>query len=146
MPFLFTFILLAVIGFMAWRVAARRFGPQVHDAEGHRIPTRGAADGARVLATVVAPLLILIVLATSFRVVPVGHALVIFNTLTRSFRLARQGITFVPPFISATADYDLRRLEYTMSGVAGEGRRMQINDSLWSPTKEGLQVGIDLTV
>ena len=146
MPFLFTFVLFVVIGLMVWRVAARRFGPQVHDAEGHRIPTRGAADGARVLATIVAPLLILIVLATSFRVVPVGHALVIFNTLTRSFRLARQGITFVPPFISATADYDLRRLEYTMSGVAGEGRRMQIDDSLWSPTKEGLQVGIDLTV
>ena len=86
------------------------------------------------------------VAATSFRVVPVGHALVIFNTVTKSFQLATQGFAFVAPFITATADYDLRRLEYTMSGVSGEGRKSEIDDSLWSPTREGLQVGIDLTV
>jgi regulator of protease activity HflC (stomatin/prohibitin superfamily) len=91
-------------------------------------------------------IVVLLLLLTSFRVVPVGHALVIFNTVTKSFRLGRQGITFVAPFISATQDYDLRRLEYTMSGVSGEGRKSDIDDSLWSPTKEGLQVGIDLTV
>ena len=88
----------------------------------------------------------MLILATSFRVVPVGHALVIFNTVSKSFRLGRQGITFVPPFISVTQDYDLRRLEYTMSGVSGEGRKANIDDSLWSPTQEGLQVGIDLTL
>ena len=33
-----------------------------------------------------------------------------------------------------------------MSGVSGEGRKREIDDSLWSPTQEGLQVGIDLTV
>jgi regulator of protease activity HflC (stomatin/prohibitin superfamily) len=88
----------------------------------------------------------LILLGTTFRVVPVGHGLVVFNTLTRGFSLAREGITFVPPLVSNTALYDLRRLEYTMSGVAGEGRRANIDDSLWSPTQEGLQVGIDLTV
>src|SRR5207244_8781582 len=32
------------------------------------------------------------------------------------------------------------------AGNTGEGRKSQIDDSLWSPTKEGLQVGIDLTV
>ena len=45
-----------------------------------------------------------------------------------------------------TQDYDLRRLEYTMSGVSGEGRKANIDDSLWSPTQEWLQVGIDLTL
>src|SRR5439155_13648252 len=36
--------------------------------------------------------------------------------------------------------------EYTMSGTTGEGRKANVDDSIWSPTKEGLQVGIDLTV
>jgi prohibitin 2 len=146
MPALLVMVVLVVAGLFAWRQILRRRGPRVHDAEGHRISGDTTADVGRVLAIVVGPLVLLLVLATSFRVVPVGHALVIFNTLTRSFRLARQGITFVPPFISSTADYDLRRLEYTMSGVSGEGRKSEIDDSLWSPTREGLQVGIDLTV
>jgi regulator of protease activity HflC (stomatin/prohibitin superfamily) len=33
-----------------------------------------------------------------------------------------------------------------MSSTSGEGRRTGADDSLWSPTQEGLQVGIDLTV
>jgi regulator of protease activity HflC (stomatin/prohibitin superfamily) len=41
--------------------------------------------------------------------------------------------------------YDLRRMEYTMSASSGEGRRANVDDSMWSPTQEGLQVGIDLT-
>ena len=106
----------------------------------------GVPPLGRLVGGVLGPLIILIVLATSVRVVAVGHALVVFNTLTRRFHLARQGINFIAPFISATQDYDLRRLEYTMSGVSGEGRKSNIDDSLWSPTQEGLQVGIDLTV
>jgi regulator of protease activity HflC (stomatin/prohibitin superfamily) len=118
----------------------------VHDADGHRVAADVGRDVFRVLAVAALPLIILIGLASSIRVVPVGHSLVIFNTVTRSFRLARQGITFVTPLISSTADYDLRRQEYTMSSAAGEGRKSDIDDSLWSPTREGLQVGIDLTV
>ena len=139
-------VILVVAGLFIWRRVARRGGARVHDAEGRRLPGDTALDAARVLPIIIGPIIVLMVLATSLRVVPVGHALVIFNTLTRSFRLARQGITFVPPFISSTEDYDLRRLEYTMSGVSGEGRKAEVDDSLWSPTREGLQVGIDLTV
>ena len=91
-------------------------------------------------------MLLLILVPASIRVVPVGHALVVFNTITRSFRLARQGVTLIPPFITQTQIYDLRRLEYTMTGTHGEGRKAEWDDSLWSPTQEGLQVGIDLTV
>jgi regulator of protease activity HflC (stomatin/prohibitin superfamily) len=135
---------LVIAFFVAWRLAARRGAVRVHDAEGGRIiPT---ADAFRWIAVVGGVFFFFILLATSVRVVPVGHALVVFNTVTRNFHLARQGITFVAPFISSTQDYDLRRLEYTMSGVAGEGRKANIDDSLWSPTQEGLQVGIDLTI
>ena len=142
----FFFILLIVItGVVLSRVIASRRALHVHDSDGRRV-LPDSLDAARVLGLVVVPLVLLILAASSFRVVPVGHGLVIFNTITKGFRFARQGITFVPPLISQTRDYDLRRLEYTMSGVSGEGRKSQIDDSLWSPTQEGLQVGIDLTV
>jgi regulator of protease activity HflC (stomatin/prohibitin superfamily) len=55
-------------------------------------------------------------------------------------------VTLIPPFITQTQDYELRRLEYTMTGTRGEGRKADWDDSLWSPTQEGLQVGVDLTI
>lgn len=140
-------VLLLMAGIAVWRARARSGGAQVHDASGRPMVDLGSVGAlSRLLAGVVLPLVLVVLLATSIRVVPVGHALVVFNTVTRGFRLAEQGVTFVPPFISATALYDLRRQEYTMSASTGEGRKSDIDDSLWSPTQEGLQVGIDLTV
>jgi prohibitin 2 len=136
------FLVIAFI--VVWRLAARRAGVRVHDAEGRRILPE--TDTFRWVAAIAGGVFVFILLGTSVRVVPVGHALVVFNTVTRNFHLARQGITFVTPFVCTTQDYDLRRLEYTMSGVSGEGRKTDIDDSLWSPTQEGLQVGVDLTV
>ena len=89
--------------------------------------------------------MILLLIFFSIRIVPVGHAMVKFNVLTKRFSLSREGVTFVPPVIYKTYIYDLRRQEYTMSSRKGEGKKKNIDDSLWSPTKEGLQVGIDLT-
>ena len=109
-----------------------------------RLPGAGWSGGR--LWLIAALLFLLILIPASVRVVPVGHALVIFNTVTRGFRLASQGVTLIPPFITQTQLYDLRRLEYTMSKTAGEGRKANWDDSLWSPTQEGLQVGVDLTI
>jgi prohibitin 2 len=125
---------------------ARRGGVRVHDLSGRPVGLAPPPAFTRTLAAGLGGLFILVLLATTIRVVPVGHALVIFNTVTKGFRLAEQGITFVPPFVSQTAEYDLRRQEYTMSGSQGEGRKANMDDSLWSPTQEGLMVGIDLTV
>ena len=143
--FLF-FIVLIAVGYTVWRVVAPRSGARVHDIEGRRIGPSAVLELGRGLPLLAGGIVLILLLATSVRVVPVGHGLVIFNTVTKGFSLARQGIAFVPPLICATHDYDLRRLEYTMSGVSGEGRKREIDDSLWSPTQEGLQVGIDLTV
>ena len=139
-------LFLGIAGLVVGQILYRRRGVHVHDIDGRRVLPAAGADIARVLGLIVGPLVLLLLAGTSVRVVPVGHGLVIFNTVTKGFRLAGQGIAFIPPFISQTRDYDLRRLEYTMSGVTGEGRKAQIDDSLWSPTQEGLQVGIDLTV
>ncbi len=139
------FILFLVIAVPVVFVLARqiRRALVLRDAEGGRV--RSGMPG-RVGLTLAGLVLLLILLVTSIRVVPVGHALVIFNTITKGFRLSQQGVTFVWPIISQTEEYDLRRLEYTMSSTQGEGRKANMDDSLWSPTKEGLQVGIDLTV
>jgi len=139
------FVLFLVIAIPVIVILARqiRRALDVRDAEGRRLrtgmPARVAAMGALLL-------MLFLLMVTSVRVVPVGHALVIFNTITKSFRLSQQGVTFVFPVISQTEQYDLRRLEYTMSSTQGEGRKSNMDDSLWSPTQEGLQVGIDLTV
>ncbi|HET6373794.1 MAG TPA: prohibitin family protein [Candidatus Polarisedimenticolia bacterium] len=118
---------------------------QVLDEDGR--PLEWASPRTRRTLIVGIPALVVLVLLTaSVHVVPVGHALVVFNTVTRGFRSAPPGVTFVWPLISVTELYDLRRLEYTMSAATGEGRRANVDDSLWSPTQEGLQVGIDLTV
>ena len=138
------FIIFLAIAIPVLVVLARqiRRARDVRDAEGRRI--RSGLPG-RVGLIAVLLVVLLVTMVGSVRVVPVGHGLVIFNTITTSFRLARQGVTFVWPVISQTAQYDLRRLEYTMSSTEGEGRKAKLDDSLWSPTKEGLQVGIDLT-
>lgn len=139
------FVVFLVIAVPVVLLAIRRFrrGPRVEGPDGRRVSS-GVPAGA--LLTAGGLLVVLVVLVAAVRVVPVGHALVVFNTVTKSFRLAPQGVTVVWPAISQAQMYDLRRLEYTMSGTRGEGRRSAMDDSLWSPTKEGLQVGIDLTV
>src|SRR5216117_1944539 len=92
----FLFVLFLVIaGLVVARVLASRRSIHVHDGEGRRLLPSADLDAAKVLGFIVGPLLLLIILGTSFRVVPVGHGLVIFNTLTKGFRVARQGITFI---------------------------------------------------
>ncbi len=137
-------IVLLVVGVVVAALLrnARRF--QVLDADGRRLG--GPAGMIRSLILGAVGIAVLIVLLSSFRVVEVGHGLVIFNTVTKNFRLATQGFTWIVPLVSPTQDYDLRRIEYTMSKALGEGRKSNMDDSLWSPTQEGLQVGVDLTV
>ena|SRR2546425_960922 len=139
------FLILVILGAVGLGRVLKRRGITVLSPNGRRqLP--GAGGLGRWAGLGLALLLLLILVPASIRVVPVGHALVVFNTITRSFRLARQGVTLIPPFITQTQIYDLRRLEYTMTGTHGEGRKAEWDDSLWSPTQEGLQVGIDLTV
>jgi len=142
--FLMVLVAAIVIAVVVGRLLKSR-GVTVLGPDGRRrLPAAGGLGGYLGLGA--ALLLLLILIPASIRVVPVGHALVVFNTVTRSLYLAGQGVTLVPPFITQTQMYDMRRLEYTMTKTQGEGRKAGWDDSLWSPTQEGLQVGIDLTV
>ncbi len=145
-PFIVIIVILSVA--IAAIVAQRRRmagGGRAGAGVGLKIGDVNLPPIARV-AWIVPVVFALLFLVASIKVVPVGHGLVIFNTVSKSFHMAHQGVAFVWPLISATELYDLRRLEYTMSGTQGEGRRADRDDSLWSPTREGLQVGIDITL
>ncbi len=134
-------LVLAAIAYWVYKTSVRVV---ITEREGEIMAVRRINLTVPLLGGIVGVLLVLF-LALSIRVVPVGHALVKFNVLTKTFSVAGEGVTFVPPLIYNTYLYDLRRQEYTMSARKGEGKRRDIDDSLWSPTKEGLQVGIDLT-
>ncbi len=143
-------LVLALFATMAAFVASRarrgRDGVEVLDTDGRRRLQGSGTGPTRLVVGGVIAALALVLLAASVRVVPVGHGLVVVNTVTKTFRLAPQGVALVVPVITDTQLYDLRRIEYTMSGTRGEGKKAEADDSLWSPTQEGLQVGVDLTV
>ena len=145
-PFLAVMFAVVVAFLGLSRLMARRRRPEVFDTEGRRVSQPPYAAIVRNLVFLIPAAVFLLLLLASVRNVPVGHALVAFNTISKDFHLAGQGVTFITPFVTDTHLYDLRRLEYTMSGTQGEGRKADTDDSLWSPTQEGLLVGIDITV
>jgi len=135
-------IVLGLTGWLIFRFAVKTSVKETRHGEIITIP-RVSIFKAIPLALI--GLFILFIIPPSIKVVPVGHCLVVFNVLTKRFSIARQGFNIILPYINNVTDYDLRRLEYTMTASKGEGRRPNVDDSLWSPTQEGLQVGIDLT-
>ena len=137
-------ILLVIIILIAVAIFSQKKS-KVVVLEGGRRVHLGSPMSAKTTAIVILVLLVAAFIAVSIRVVPVGHAMVKFNIITKKFSVSHEGITLVPPLIYQTYIYDLRRQEYTMTAKKGEGKKANIDDSLWSPTKEGLQVGIDLT-
>jgi len=96
-------LVLVVTAIIVWQRCFGHAG-RVRDASGHVVP---AADVVRVGSALAVLVVGLILLATMVRVVPVGHGLVVLNTVSRGFRLATEGVT---------QRHDLRRLEYAMTG------------------------------
>ncbi len=89
--------------------------------------------------------ILMVYILSGFRQVPIGHALLVFNIFTKKYGVKGEGLQFVPQFFYRTYLYNIRRQEYTMTARKGEGKKKDVDDSLWSPTKEGLQIGLDLT-
>jgi regulator of protease activity HflC (stomatin/prohibitin superfamily) len=140
--FILAVLIVAATAFAVWKFAG---SVTIREGLKGEVFTRTKISWLRALPILVIGLLLFIILPFSIMVVPVNHALVIFNVLSSKYRLAREGITFVLPLINHREMYDLRRQEYTMTEAKGEGKRANVDDALWSPTSEGLQVGLDLT-
>ena len=75
-------LVLAVAALAVWGQVSKRMA-HVRDASGR--PVAPGPEAARGALTVVAVVALLLLLTTTFRVVPVGQGLVIFNTVAKTF-------------------------------------------------------------
>jgi len=81
-------------------------------------------------------------LSASVVVIDAGEAGVVFNIFTGTQPGSlKPGMHFVAPYINQVYRYNIREQVYTMTKNPAQGE----SDTLWSPTIEGLQVGIDST-
>jgi len=88
---------------------------------------------------------LLFLLANSFVVVPAGHVGVVFNILRGvQERPLYEGIHFVIPGLQQVILYDTRVKEVTLS-APHEGER-RADTSIRARSKEGLEIGVDVTV
>jgi regulator of protease activity HflC (stomatin/prohibitin superfamily) len=79
-------------------------------------------------------------LSTSVVLIDAGEAGVVFNIFTGTRRGSLgPGLHFVAPYINQVTRYPVREQVYTMTSNPDLGE----SDTLWSPTIEGLEVGID---
>jgi len=108
---------------------------------------RSRGDNVKISLVIIAFLLLLAVftstLSAGLVVVDAGEVGVVFNSLTGTKETPLYpGLHFVIPYIETVYRYSTLEQVYTMSILHGEGQLIG-DDSLWSPTLEGLQVGID---
>lgn len=108
---------------------------------------RSRGDSAKISLSLVVGLLVLAALASTLSaglvVIDAGEVGVVFNSITGTKDTPLYpGIHFVMPYVETVYRYSTLEQVYTMSIRHEEGTRLG-DDSLWSPTLEGLQVGID---
>ena len=127
-----------ILAYIAWVIAQRG--------------VRGRAPSAtppKISITFVVILAVLALAAStlgaSLVVIDAGETGVVFSILsgTQEQTLA-PGIHVVTPYVNQVYRYTTLEQAYTMSILTQEGK-VTGDDSLWSPTIEGLQVGIDST-
>ncbi|KGQ22948.1 prohibitin family protein [Thermus filiformis] len=89
--------------------------------------------------------LLLVLLANSFVVVPAGHVGVVFNVFRGvQDRPLGEGVHLVIPGLQSVVLYDARVKEVTLS-APHEGER-KADTSIRARSKEGLEIGVDVTV
>lgn len=121
---------LALIAYVAWVVFERARGGQ-------------RKISVSLALTILALALVSSTLGSGLVVVDAGEVGVVFNAFsgTREEPLY-PGIHFVIPYVETVYRYSTLEQVYTMSKIHSEGEVLG-DDSLWSPTSEGLQVGVD---
>jgi prohibitin 2 len=89
---------------------------------------------------------LVVILASSIVVVPVGERLVVFNRFTKSFsEPLNAGYGLVLPGIFEREFYSIKTQEYTMSGIVEEGQVAR-SDSIQVLSSDGLKMDLDITV
>ena len=108
---------------------------------------RSRGEKVKISVVVVVVLILLAVFSSTLSaglvVIDAGEVGVVFNSFTGTKETPLYpGLHFVTPYIETAYRYSTLEQVYTMSMIKEEGQVMG-DDSLWSPTLEGLQVGVD---
>jgi prohibitin 2 len=136
-------VVIAGAGWLIWRFGTRVV---VTERQGEIVTMRKLRLSPTLVIIISAALVILAIFST-VRVVPVGHVMVKFNVVSKKYEVSGEGVAFLPPLIYNVYIYDMRRQDYTMSSASeGQKKPPRADETLWSPTMEGLSVGIDLTI
>lgn len=98
----------------------------------------------RIITSSLIIIILIILAATMIVIIPAGETGVYHLFGKVSGREISSGLHFINPFASITK-MSIRTEEYTMSGAVMEGR-VKGNDAIRALTKEGLEVGLDITV
>lgn len=128
-----TLLWLALVGYVVYVVVARARG---------RKSTRISLSVALVLLVAASALS---TLGAGVVVIDAGEVGVVFNPFVSGGVKATPlypGLHFILPYVETVYRYSTLEQVYTMTKVPAEGE-VAGDDSLWSPTSEGLQVGID---
>ncbi|MBC7224329.1 MAG: prohibitin family protein [Anaerolineae bacterium] len=123
---------LALLGYVAYTVAARLRGRDARVSISVALALLVAAAASSTLGAGVV-------------VIDAGEVGVVFNPLVSGGVKQTPlypGLHFVIPYVETVYRYSTLEQVYTMTKVPAEGE-VAGDDSLWSPTSEGLQVGID---
>lgn len=99
----------------------------------------------KISGLILASVLPVVALFSSYEVVKPGNVGVIFNMTTGSLRTTGQGIVFKMPFVTDVQSYPVALRTYTMVKNSKEGKN-EGDDSLDLPTKEGQHIKQDLSV
>ena len=107
-------------------------------------PEAAAWVGSRIV-TLVAAVLILTSLLSSYSIIAPGYSGVVFNIWTGNLRTVGQGMIFRIPWITRVQSYPTALRTYTMVMRSSEGSSA-IDDSMDLPTREGQHIRQDLSV
>ena len=113
---------------------------------GHMLVQRSRGQRSKISIPVAVLILIaaavVSTLSTTIVVIDAGEAGVVFNVFTGTQPGGLgPGMHFVAPYINQVFRYNVREQVHTLTKNPEQGE----SDTLWSPTIEGLQVGIDST-
>jgi len=141
------FMLWAMFNLPQWIAKRAANKTDIFNKEGKLMPKTTLSS--RAIATLVGVGVLILILLQGVVIIGAGERGVIFNSFNGvSPRVLSEGMHLVIPFVEQITKYNVRVQSYTMTRSRGEGAEAykESDDSLWAPTKDGLKVGVDLTV
>jgi regulator of protease activity HflC (stomatin/prohibitin superfamily) len=149
MEVLFMFWALIIIVFIIW-LGFYLYNTQLRK----KVPVEGVYEvrpplkiPTQLITWLAVGLLLLILLTSAIVIIPAGHVGVVFNAIVGvKQKPLYEGLNFIIPGVESVTDYNARTLNYTMSHSIGEGQKTTADDAVYAPTKEGLLVGLDVTI